>query len=879
MTLSAGAKLGPYEILSPLGAGGMGEVYRARDTRLERDVAVKVLPDEVSKDAERRARFEREAKAVAALSHPNILAIHDVGDHDGTSFAVMELLDGETLRDRLSGGALPARKAGEIGAQIAHGLAAAHEKGIVHRDLKPENVFVTADGRVKVLDFGLARQQPSAQDGTHSPTQTRETDPGAVLGTVGYMSPEQVKGQPADSRSDIFSFGAVLYEMLTGRRAFKRDTAAETMTAILKEDPPELLSASGALPAGLERIVRHCLEKQPAERFQSARDLAFDLEAAFGSGASGPAGPAAAASRASRWWPLAAALALLAAGFAAGRLGRSNLAANPTPTLFTQVTDLPGLERQPSLSPDGRSLLYVGDARGNDDIYLLRIGGRKPINLTEDSPDDDSAPAFSPDGSQIAFRSERKGGGIFVMGATGESVRRVTDYGFDPAWSPDGQELVVATEPLRDPMSRKGGSQLWAVRTTGEGKRLVSEGDGMGPKWSPDGRFIAYWAVRPSTWQRDLWTVAADGSGAKKGAIALTDDAAIDWGVEWSPDGRFLYFSSNRGGTMNLLRIPIDSRSGRALGAPEPVTTPSAWAGSPSFAREGRQFAFGTRDWRADAWKVGFDPDREALLGRPLPILRGQPLQELDWSPDGTSLLFARRGLPWESLGVVRADGSGYAQLTDASFQHRSARWSPDGQRLSFQSQRGDVKTWVMRTDGSVLQQVSGTEPTNTPVWSPDGRRIAVGVSGGVAFLDPSQPSPGEPIERHAIEGFQGAGIVWSWSPDGRWLLCAPQQVPGGLFLYSLEARSLRKLDESEEAARWLPDSRRILFNKRGALLLLDTVTGRRKELLPPGTLPVEGGWTTFSVTRDGRSIAYLEARREGDIWLADLGAANGRQP
>jgi Tol biopolymer transport system component len=240
--------------------------------------------------------------------------------------------------------------------------------------------------------------------------------------------------------------------------------------------------------------------------------------------------------------------------------------------------------------------------------------------------------------------------------------------------------------------------------------------------------------------------------------------------------------------------------------------------------------------------------------------------------------LFARRGLPWESLGVVRADGSGYSQLTDAAFQHRSPRWSPDGQRLSFQSQRGSVKTGVMRTDGSALQQLSGTEPTNTPVWSPDGRRIAIGVSGGVAFLDPSQPSPGEPIERLAIREFEGAySVVWSWSPDARWLLCTPQQTPGGLFLYSLETRSV--LDESAEAARWLPDSRRILFNKRGALVLLDTVTGRRKEILPPGTLPQEGSFNTFSVTRDGRSIAHLEARREGDIWLADFGGASGSEP
>jgi Tol biopolymer transport system component len=341
------------------------------------------------------------------------------------------------------------------------------------------------------------------------------------------------------------------------------------------------------------------------------------------------------------------------------------------------------------------------------------------------------------------------------MGATGESVRRVTDYGYDPAWSPDGRELIVATEPVRDPMARAGNSQLWAVRTSGEGKRLVSKGDGVGPKWSPDGRWVAFWGLRPSTWHRDLWMIAADGSGTP---VALTDDASIDWGVEWSPDGRFLYFSSNRGGTMSLLRIPIDPRSGGALGAPEPVTTPAAWAGSLSFAKDGRRFAFGTRDWRADAWKVALDPEREVLQGRPLPILRGQPLQELDWSPDGTSVVFARRGLPWESLGVVRADGSGYSQLTDASFQHRALRWSPDGQRIAFQSQRGGVQqVWVMRTDGSALQHVSGAEPTTTPVWSPDGRRIAGSVSGAVTLLDASQASTSEPIERFAIGEFQAA--------------------------------------------------------------------------------------------------------------------------
>ncbi|HET7453648.1 MAG TPA: serine/threonine-protein kinase, partial [Thermoanaerobaculia bacterium] len=277
MTLSPGSRLGPYEIVSPLGAGGMGEVYRARDTRLERDVAVKILPERLADDPDALARFEREAKAVAALSHPNILGIFDFGREGAVAYAAMELLEGENLRDRLSGSALPPRKAIDYALQIAAGLAAAHEKGIVHRDLKPENVFLTSDGRVKLLDFGLAKVVTAEGAGTNAPTAAA-TEPGVVMGTVGYMSPEQVRARPADHRSDIFSFGTILYEMLSGRRAFRGDSAAETMAAIAKEEPPELSSTSAGISPALDGIVRHCLEKNPGERFQSARDLAFDLQ-------------------------------------------------------------------------------------------------------------------------------------------------------------------------------------------------------------------------------------------------------------------------------------------------------------------------------------------------------------------------------------------------------------------------------------------------------------------------------------------------------------------------------------------------------------------------------------------------------------------------
>jgi eukaryotic-like serine/threonine-protein kinase len=301
MSLEPHTQLGPYRIVGPLGAGGMGEVYKARDVKLDRDVAIKVLPAALAADPDALNRFEREAKAIAALSHPNILAIHDFGLHDGVKYAVTELLQGETLRERLAGGMLPRRKVLQVGADIADGLAAAHEKGIVHRDLKPENIFVTSDGRVKILDFGLARQidpgAPLANETSDGRTLLGKTEPGMVMGTVGYMSPEQVAGRRADHRADIFSLGCVLYEMASGQRAFLRDTPAETMTAILRDDPPEMSRERGARPAAFDGVVRHCLEKRPEERFQSARDLAFALRSLLGSSTSGENSTSAIAAR------------------------------------------------------------------------------------------------------------------------------------------------------------------------------------------------------------------------------------------------------------------------------------------------------------------------------------------------------------------------------------------------------------------------------------------------------------------------------------------------------------------------------------------------------------------------------------------------------
>ena len=365
MTLAAGSKLGPYEILGPIGAGGMGEVYRARDPRLGRDVAIKVLPASFSADPDRLRRFEQEARAAGLLNHPNITIVYDIGTNaiDGAPYVVQEFLEGETLRAELAGGRFSPRKATDYALQIARGLAAAHDKAIVHRDLKPENLFVTKDGRVKILDFGLAKltQQDGGAPSTNLPTETRGTEPGVVLGTLGYMSPEQVRGQPADARSDIFSFGAILYEMLSGKRAFQGDSAADTMSAILREDPPDLSATNQNVSPVLERIVRHCLEKKPEQRFHSAHDVGFDLEAL--STDSGHATPAPAlGARRFRRAPLGAVLAAIAVAAAAFILGRRG--AEKEPLSFQQLTFRRGFIFSARFGPDGQTFVFTASWDG-----------------------------------------------------------------------------------------------------------------------------------------------------------------------------------------------------------------------------------------------------------------------------------------------------------------------------------------------------------------------------------------------------------------------------------------------------------------------------------------------------------------------------------
>jgi Tol biopolymer transport system component len=886
MSLIRGARLGPYEIDGPIGAGGMGEVYRARDTRLGRDVAIKVLPESVAADAAARARFEREARAVAALSHPNIVAIHDIGTQPAdrgsvdTLFVVMELLDGESLRARLSKAPLAPARAVQVAREIALGLAAAHAKAVVHRDIKPENVFVTSAGHVKILDFGLARQTQAAVASGQTDT-TVATSPGLILGTVGYMSPEQVRGDTVDARSDLFSLGCVLFETVTGKRAFERGTAAETMTAILRDDPPDLTRADVAVPPAVDQIVRRCLEKHPDARFQSASDLAFALQTSSSSHeAVRGAAPARSPSPPSRW--PAAAVVALALGAIAGHylwLGPA-LTRAAQPFAFDQISDGRGVQTEPTIAPDGKSVVYAQQTDGTSRLFLLRVGSRAPIALSR-SNEDDSQPAFSPDGDRLAFRSERNGGGLFVMDALGESVRRLTTTGFNPTWSPDGKQIAYSLSRFASPSdigAHERGLAIVIV-ATGVSRVLVKDFYALQPAWSPHGDRIAFWSLNGQGGQRDIVTVAADGSDAAQGGVRTTDDPALDWSPTWSPDGASIYFSSSRGGTLNIWRVAVDEQTGRSAGEPEPVTSPTNWTGYLSFSRDGSRLAFASLNWQSTLERVAFDPVKGEMIGAPSIVLRtARVIRDHGLSPDGQWVAFMEIGTQ-ESIVLARLDGSEYRRLTDDAFRNRSPVWSPDGQRIAFYSDRsGSYDVWTIKPDGSGLTKVTEFGHINFPVWSPDGKRMALSTS--------VSPQPwwqivdvGESAVKPPAESLPqtDAGTYFrplSWSSDGKRLVGAVVASDGsnrGVAIYDLAATTFASLQArsiQHASTIWLPDNRRFIMRDDGGIWMMDAATGTRKLLVHVGGYVIG---RSIAVARDGRSITYTETGTQGEVWLATL--------
>jgi len=703
MSLTAGTILGQYEIRSPLGAGGMGEVYRAHDTRLDRDVAIKVLPEYLTSDSERLRRFEQEARATAALNHPNILAVHQMATDRSISYLVEELLDGETLRERLRHGPVPTRKAIDYGVQIAHGLAAAHDRGIVHRDLKPENLFVTKDGRVKILDFGLAKvnRTPVASADGKTVTLGEQTDPGLVLGTVGYMSPEQVRGQNADHRSDIFAFGAILYEMVTGRPAFRKPTKTETMTAILNEDPPSLSQISTSTPPGLQRIVHRCLEKNAEQRFHSAHDLAFALEALSDSGSS--MAMAARQESQSRWKWIAVAAAVVA--LVAGLITWWKVPpAIPAVDSVKQLTD-DGEAKNGGIHSDGSRIYFNEGETMSWKIAQVSVNGG-PTAMLDANLADPLIFALARDGSELLVSPGGMDLTISPLWSIPLPAGEPRQLGNIMAqWAdlfPDGH-IVFST-----------GKELYVADKDGSNPRKLFSGSGgatgaWNPAVSPDGGRIAF--ATQIDGSSALAEIAPDGTDFRILVRGAT-------GARWSPDGKYLVYRVRHGNESDLWAQPMHTGIFRRSREPIQLTSgPLAYTGAMPAPNGKEIFAIGTK-------RRGELVRYDMKSGQFVPFLSGISAIDPTFSQDGRWVAYV--SYPDHTLWRSRSDGSERKQLTYPPMEVIWPRISPDGTKVAFTT--SNWATYVISMDGGSPQRIVEKDSSGSS-WSPDGNLVAIGIS------------------------------------------------------------------------------------------------------------------------------------------------------
>jgi eukaryotic-like serine/threonine-protein kinase len=787
MPLPAGTKLGPYEIVAQLGAGGMGEVYRGRDTRLDRTVAIKVLPPSLANDADRLARFEGEARVLSTLSHPNLLAIYDVGSQDGLHYLVSEFLEGSTLRDRLTGGALGQRKSAEYALQMANGLAAAHEKGIVHRDLKPENIFITSGEHLKILDFGLAKLTTPASLPGETVTMTSanaspgsgQTAPGTVMGTVGYMSPEQVRGQTVDSRSDIFSFGAILYEMVAGRRAFKGDSAVETMNAVLKEEPPDLDPAQLKVSPGMERIVRHCLEKVPANRFQSARDLGFALSALSGSSSdtSSSAQTQAAALRAADAqdekrlerqallpWLIAAALALVTAASLWSALKHPS-----APQMRMQFAiPLTGEVNHLALSADGTMLAFVStDAIGTDSLYVQRIGAGNatPLSGTIGA----LYPFWSPDNAWIAFFADGKLKKIPAAGGPAHVLApAVSPRG--GSWGSSGVILYVSDA----------GGLVWRMNPDGTGIATVTHrffnttnfSSHRWPQFLPDGKHFLFLATtfgQANDVTSGIYLASLDG-----GDPTLVQRGGSTVGYS---DGRIVFAGEHQ----ELVTEPFDISTGKVTGEARILAErvgfqPSTYWAAFTVSQTGT-VVYNTSSGAALSALTWYDRAGKELGRVAEPGVTSNPAISADGQFVAADLSDVKANNV--DIWVYGLKAATASRFTFAPAEEVVAKWSHSGDRIAFRSDSDPAGMEVKETHGGgkivVATVVGGSDDAIPDSWTPDDSAImgTMQKGDGGSALILVNPAGGKYKEFLASRSAVTNGQI---SPDGKWVAYASNE-------------------------------------------------------------------------------------------------------
>jgi Tol biopolymer transport system component len=758
MPLSSGTKLGQYEILSSLGAGSMGEVYRARDTRLNRDVAIKVLPKLVSLEPERLLRFQHEAQAAAALNHPNILAVYEMGSYMGAPYMVSELLEGRTLTETIRRGPPPVRRAIEYGVQIAHGLAAAHEKGIVHRDLKPDNLFVTKDGRVKILDFGLAKVMESKDSvSTVAPTITL---PGVAVGTVGYMSPEQVRGFPTDHRSDIFAFGAILYEIVMGEKTFERATSADTMSAILNEEPPPILERAPDVPLALERVIRRCLEKNAEQRFQSASDLAFALEALSDPSVSSATG-AYEIKRDERRARPARVLAIMLAAFAIAVVAYFWLRQAPVPKVANYVQLTHDGQQKTLIATDGARLyLGLGEARAGSfashGVAEMSISGGEPRRISVTPSPNMLTVDLSPDGSELLMVDGQGAppiGPLWSLSMLGGSPRRIGDIVAETAaWSPDGKMLAYTN--LGD---------LFLAKADGSDthKLLGVKGDILNVAWSPDASRLRFDSSQTAgtTGQRLAWEVASEGTSLHR-LLAGWSESPDECCGKWTADGKYFVFQANR----QIWALPEASGLLHSEPKPIPLTSSPLSLSSPLPSKDGKKLFMIGETYRGELTRY------DAKSRQFMPFLGGLSAEFVAFSKDGQWVTYVayREGTLWRS----RVDGSERLQLTYPPMYPLLPRWSPDGKKIIFfEFSLGagkPARIYEVSPDGGAPRQILPEDHSQQldPNWSPDGTKIVFAGESN----DPSSAIHVLDVASHKVSNLPGSQGLYSprWSPDGR---------------------------------------------------------------------------------------------------------------